>query len=173
MLDIKYIREFSDIVKENMQKKGRKDVSVVDEVLKIDKSYRSLLQEEQDVRASRNTISKQINEAKKKGEDIKPRLAQVQENPQKVKELTAKRESVYAELITKQKTIPNIMHKDVPIGTSDADNVEVERIGDIPTFSFAHKPHQQIAVDLGMADFESSAKTSGNGFYYIQGDLAL
>ncbi len=173
MLDIKYIREFPDLVKENMQKKNREDIAIVDEVLTLDESLREVMQEEQKLRSRRNTVSEQINKKKKLQEDVSELLAQVKEIPQEIKTLSEKKQAIQTQLRTTLKKIPNIIHKDVPLGASDADNVQTAQYGDIPSFSFEVKPHQEIAVSLGMADFESSARTSGNGFYYIQGDLAL
>ncbi len=173
MLDIKYIRDFSDEVKQNIQKKGRNDTEIVDDVLKLDDDLRLCMKEEQSHRASRNSLSKEINEYKKNKKDVSELLAQVQAIPQKIKETTQKRLDIESQLMNLLKKIPNIIHKDVPIGVSDKDNVAVKTIGEPTKFSFEPKPHQQIAVNLGMADFESSAETSGNGFYYLQGDLAL
>ena len=171
MLDIKFIREHVDEVKENMLRKNRTDVSLIDDVLSLDEKYRSLLTQEQDLRSQRNKLSEQVNKEKKAGNDITPLIAQVKAIPAQIKELTEQTTALKGELRVLLKKIPNIMHANVPPGVSDDDNVELRQIG-----SFVErdvKPHQEITESLGLSDFESSATTSGNGFYYIQGDLAL
>ena len=129
MLDPKFIREKPDEVKANMEKKN-KDASLVDSFLEADKQYRELLVQEQQLRSQRNSLSKQVNELKKKGEDATQVLEQVKQIPQKIKELDEQIQSQKEKLGELQRAIPNIMHESVPLGKTDADNVETKRFGE-------------------------------------------
>ncbi len=174
MFDIKFLRENPDVVKENIKKKGKKDrLKIVDEVLSLDKEWRTLKGEVDSIRASRNTLSRAIADAKKSGNDAKKLLKQAGEIPEKIEHLEKEMYSLEEKLSERLAKIPNIMHKDVPIGKDDSENVELEVIGKPKKFDFEVKSHAEIAEKLGVADFDASAKTSGNGFYYLQGDLAL
>lgn len=173
MIGIKILRENPQLVKENLARKKRDNTHIVDEAIKVDEEYRQMLHEEQQLRALRNKASEEINQLKKEGKDIKDKIAQIKEIPEQIKQLAEKTTELEKKRNALLSQLPNIMHEEVPEGNSDEDNVELERFGEIPTFDFKPKPHQQIAEDLGMADFESAATTSGAGFYYLQGDLAL
>ncbi len=174
MFDIKFLRENVDIVKENIKKKGKKDrLKLVDEIISVDKDWRALKGQVDEIRASRNKISKEIADAKKSGKDAKKLLKQAGEIPAKIEDLESEMYLLEEKLSGVLSKIPNIMHKDVPIGKDDSENVEWETIGKPEKFDFEVKSHAEIAENLGVADFDASAKTSGNGFYYLQGDLAL
>ncbi len=174
MFDIKFLRENPDVVKDNIKKKGKKDrLKLVDEILVKDTNWRVLKGEVDNIRSSRNKISKEIADAKKLGKDVKKLLKEAGEIPAKIESLEKQMYEFENEISQMLKKIPNIMHKNVPIGKDDSENVEWEVIGKPKKFDFEVKSHAEIAENLGVADFDASAKTSGNGFYYLQGDLAL
>jgi len=174
MLDIKFIRENQEKVKQNIKKKFQDDkLKKVDEILKKDKEYRSLLQKSEKLRAERNNITGNINKAKKQGEDISKLIKKAKDIPDEIKKIEETQNKLKKEIIEILYIIPNMIHKSVPIGKNDKENVEREKIGKPKKFSFEVKSHVKIAENLGIADFDTSTKTSGNGFYYLKGDLAL
>jgi len=180
MLDIKFIRENPEIVKENIKKKFQDaKLPLVDEVIELDAKNRAAITEASDLRASRNSLSKKIGmlmgQAKKdpsklqEAEEIK---AQVKANAERLLELE-KLESEYEERIRAiMLTIPNIIDPSVPIGPDDSANVEVERFGEavIPEYDIPY--HTEIMESLNGIDMDSAGRVSGNGFYYLMGDVA-
>ncbi|MBW2964476.1 serine--tRNA ligase [Candidatus Woesearchaeota archaeon] len=173
MLDIRFIRENPDAVRENMKKKFREDTHIVDEVLKKDEEYRALLQQAEKLRADRNQINVNINKTKKSGGDITVLLQQAKEIPQRIKEIEDRQNALKDEVTATLKKIPNILHESVPIGRDDKENVVRAVYGEPPKFAFPVKSHVEIAEHLGIVDFDASARVSGNGFFYLLGDLAL
>ncbi len=174
MLDIKFIRENPEKVKENIKKKYQYDkVELVDELLKKDEEKRNLMTESQDLRHKRNEISKSINEAKKNNKDATDLMNQAKDIPEQIKNIESKIEKLQAQIKEILFVIPNIIHSSVPIGKDDSENVEREVIGEAKNFDFEIKSHVELAEELGIADFETSADTSGKGFYFLKGDLAL
>ena len=174
MFDIKFLRENPDKVKDNIKKKHKTDrLKLVDEALLKDKKWRELKGEVDNVRASRNKISKEIADAKKAGKDAKKLLKEAGEIPGKIETLEKKMYSLEEELASILSKIPNMMHDSVAVGKDDSENVTMRKIGKPRDFNFEVKNHAEIAESIGVADFDASSKTSGNGFYYLQGDLAL
>ena len=174
MIDIKLIRENSKLVKENLKKKFQKDkIVLVDKVKKLDEEWRKLKYDEDALRGERNKISKKINEAKKKKKSVKALIKKAKAIPGKIAKIEEKRKKLHEEIREIMYKIPNIIHKSVPIGKCDVDNVEVKKYGRIKKFGFPVKGHVEIGEKLGMLDFDTSARTSGKGFYYLRGDLAL
>lgn len=180
MLDIKFIRENPEIVKENIRKKFQDaKLPMVDEVLELDAKNRAAITEASELRASRNTLSKQIGmlmgQAKKdpsKLEEAEKIKAQVKANAERLAELE-KLEEEYAERIRHMMlNIPNIIDASVPIGPDDSANVEVERFGEpvVPDFEIPY--HTQIMESLNGVDMDAAGRVSGNGFYYLMGDVA-
>ena len=125
------------------------------------------------MRSERNTISKQISELKKYGKSSKSELRKAKEIPGKIEKMQQRRKHLEGEIKECLSKIPNLMHKSVPIGKGEKDNKVVRRVGKIPKFKFPVKNHVQLAEDLDLVDFNVSGKVSGNGFYYLKGDLAL
>ena len=125
------------------------------------------------LRHERNKISIEIAEAKKANKDTKQLMKKASQIPDKIQEIETEAEKLYNEIQDIIKQIPNIIHKSVPIGKDASENVEIKKIGKPKKFSFEIKSHIELAESLGIADFDTSAKTSGNGFYYLLGDLAL
>jgi len=174
MLDIKFIRENPDIVRENIKKKFQDEKIVkLDEILKKDKKYRELLQESEKLRHERNKVTQDISAAKKSGKDTSSLLKKAKNIPEKIKKVEETQNKLKDEIKEILYIIPNIIHESVPIGKNDKENVEREKIGTPKKFDFEIKSHVDIAENLDIVDFDTSAKTSGNGFYYLKKDLAL
>ena len=174
MLDIKFIRENPDLVKENMKKKFMEDkIDLVDGLIKSDEEYRKLLQEAEKLRHERNAVTSKINDAKKTGGDVTELLAQAKDIPQKIKDTEEKMKLLKQEIMNNLAGIPGIIHESVPIGKDESENVEIKKWGEPRGFDFPVKNHVELCENLGLADFDSSAKTSGNGFYFLKGDLGL
>ena len=168
------IRENPELVKDNIKKKFQNEkLKLVDEIIKKDKEWRTFKAETDSLRAERNKISKDISEVKKAGKDTKVLLKKAGLIPEKIekveKEALKLEENIYESLLK----IPNIMHPSVPIGKNEKENKEIEKIGKPIKKTFEIKNHAEIIELLKVGDFNSSAKTSGNGFYYLIGDLAL
>lgn len=174
MIDIKLIRENPELVKENIKKKFQNHkLKMVDEVLEYDKQIKELKNSAEQLRHRRNVISEDINKFKKENKDIKPLLEEAKSIPEKIKVLEDKQHELEHKLQLNMMQIPNIIHESVPIGKDSTENVEIERLGHYKMQDFEVKNHAELAEGLGIADFDSSAKTSGTGFFYIKGDLAL
>ena len=175
MIDIKFLRENPEIVKENIKNKFQdKKLPLVDEVIKLDEESRELTLRCDELRSKRNTLSKQIGVLMGKGEkeEAEKVKAEVEEINKELDE-NAGKENEYKEKITEiMMVIPNIMDPSVPIGKDDSENVENEKFGDpfVPEFEIPY--HADIIEALGGLDKESAGRTSGNGFYYLIGDVA-
>ena len=175
MLDIKFVRENPDIVKENIKKKFQDNkLPMVDEVIELDKEVREIQQEADGLRAKKNTIAKQIGALMAQGkkdeaEEVKKEVAK---NAARLAELEAKEPDVREKLTKLMMVIPNIIDETVPIGKDDSENVELERFGDpfVPEFEVPY--HTDIMEKLGGIDLDSARKVAGNGFYYLMGDIA-
>jgi len=174
MLDIKFIRENPKLVKENIKRKFQNEkIKKVDELIEKDKKYRELLQKSEKLRSERNKITSEINELKKQGKDISKVIKKAKEIPEKIKKAEENQNQLKKEIIEIMLLIPNIISKDSPIGKDESENVEIKKAGKIKKFDFPVKNHVEIAENLGIIDFDSSAKVSGNGFYYLKNELAL
>ncbi|MBM3234010.1 serine--tRNA ligase [Candidatus Pacearchaeota archaeon] len=176
MIDIKLIRENPELVKENIKKKFQNDkLSLVDKVRKLDEEWRKLKTEADKLRAERNKISEEINKAKKakdekKAWDLIKKAKEIPEKIEKIEEKTAKLEEEIKQIMY---TIPNIIHKSVPRGRDSSENVERKKIGKPKTPKFPVLHHAELAEKLGGVDFDSARETSGNGFYFLKGKLAI
>jgi seryl-tRNA synthetase len=174
MLDIKLLRETPEIVKANTKKKGQEQkLPLIDKILKLDEEWRKLKTESDNLRASRNSVSKEISEAKKAGKDTKVLMKRASQIPDEIAKIEEKMVKAEADIEVILKQLPNIMWKGVPVGKDSTGNPETYRGGKIPKFDFPIKTHVEVAEGLGVADFDASARVAGNGFYYIKGDLAL
>jgi seryl-tRNA synthetase len=174
MIDIKLIREHEEDVKKNIKKKSQHEkVSVVDTIKKLDADWRKLKYDIDSLRSKRNALSEEINKAKKEGENIQTLIEKAKKIPDTIKKRERKAEKVYEELKKHLLTIPNMMHKSVPQGKDASENVELKKHGKIPKFSFPIQNHVTLLENLELANFESSARVSGSGFYYLKNELAL
>ncbi|HQI57513.1 MAG TPA: serine--tRNA ligase [Candidatus Pacearchaeota archaeon] len=176
MIDIKILRENPDIVKENIRKKFQDDkLKLVDEVLVLDEKWRKAKYEEDGLRSERNKVSEEINQAKKKKDEkaAKQLLKRAKEIPDKIAEIQEKRKKLEEDIKQIMYKIPNIIHDSVPIGKDSSENVEIKRVGkpEIPNYEIFN--HAELAEKLNGVDFDSARETSGNGFYFLTGDLAV
>jgi seryl-tRNA synthetase len=174
MFDIKLIREKPEAVLQNIKRrKDESKIKLFHEVIKIDDAWRKIKFEEDKIRSKRNNLSKEVAEAKKRGEDPKTILEEAKKIPTELKELDERRTKLEQELNKNLKELPNMLHESVPYGKDDTENVEIKKVGKIIKQDFELKPHQEIAENLNVADFDRSAKIAGHGFYFLKGDLAL
>ena len=180
MLDIKFIRENPDIVKENIKKKFQdQKLPLVDKVLALDGENRRSITEASELRAQRNTLSKQVGmlmgQAKKdpsKLEEAEAVKAKVKANAQRLAELEARETELEAEIHKILLTIPNIIDPSVPIGPDDSANVERETFGEAVVPEFEIPYHTEIMERLDGIDMDAAGRVAGNGFYYLLGDVA-
>ncbi len=175
MLDIKFVRENPEIVKENIRKKFQDGKLVlVDEVIALDKELREIKQEVEVLRAKRNKISKQIGMLMGQGkkEEAEQVKAEVANDGAKIDELSKREAQVDEELTKKMMVIPQIIDPTVPIGKDDSENVEVQRYGDpiVPDFEIPY--HTEIMEMFKGIDLDAARRVAGNGFYYLMGDIA-
>ena len=174
MIDIKLIRENAKQVKENIKKKFQtQKLVLVDKIKKLDDEWRKLKYQSDNLRKERNKISEKINQAKKAKQDIKDLIKKAKEIPEKIKKIEDKTDKLQTQIKEIMYQIPNIMHKSVPTGKSDKENKEIKKIGKPKKFDFKVKSHVELGEQLGVLDFDTSAKISGNGFYYLKKELAL
>jgi len=176
MIDINLIRENPTLVKENIKKKFQDEkILLVDEISELDKKWRKLKFEADNLRASRNTISKQISEAKKAKDESQASnlLKEAKLIPEKIKSIEEQTTFIETEIKQAMLQIPNIISEETPLGKTEEENVEIKKVGKTPKFSFPIKNHVELAESLGIVDFDASARVSGNGFYYLKGDLAF
>jgi seryl-tRNA synthetase len=175
MLDIKFLRENPDIVKENIKKKFQDHkLPLVDEVIELDKERREVQAEADAIRAEKNQISKQIGALmaqgkKEEAEEVKKKVA---ESAARLKELEEKEPIIEEKVKAIMMRIPNIIDSSVPVGKDDSENVEVERFGEpvVPDFEIPY--HTEIIEKLSGIDLDSAREVAGNGFYYLIGDVA-
>jgi seryl-tRNA synthetase len=180
MLDMKFVRENPEIVKENIKKKFQDaKLPLVDQVLALDEENRAAVNEANDLRAQRNTLSKQVGmlmgQAKKdpsKLAEAEAAKAKVKANADRLAQLEAKETELAAQIRHIMLQIPNIIDPSVPIGPDDSANVEVQRFGEPKTPDFEIPYHTQIMESFNGIDMDAAGRVSGNGFYYLMGDIA-
>ena len=175
MLDIKFVRENPDVVKENIRKKFQdQKIPMVDEVIALDQENRNIKQEVESLRANKNKISKQIGAlmAQGKKEEAEEVKKEVAASGAKIDELSAREKEVEEKIKTIMMTIPNIIDPSVPVGKDDRENVEIERFGEpvVPDYEVPY--HAEIMESFDGLDLDSARKVAGNGFYYLMGDIA-
>jgi seryl-tRNA synthetase len=174
MIDIKLIRENPELVKENLKKKNQENkIVLLEKIKKDDEKWRNLKLESDKIRASRNTISKEISEFKKAGKETKKLMEKAQEIPIKIKEIEEQMTKLEIKINESLKEIPNIISSKTPSGKDSTENIEIKKGGKINKFDFPIKTHVELAEDLDLADFDASARVSGAGFYYLKNELAM
>lgn len=175
MIDIKFLRENPEVVKENIRKKFQMHkIDLVDEVLEFDQKSRELIAKGDELRSQRNQLSKEIGKLmaggqKQEAEEIKAKVNAINEDLAENEKLEAE----YSEKVTNiMMKIPNIMHESVPIGKDDSENVEVQKYGEpvVPAYEIPY--HAEIMECLAGLDLDSARRVAGNGFYYLMGDVA-
>ena len=175
MLELKFVRENPDIVKQNIKNKFQDGkLPLVDEVIALDAENRATQKEADDLRASRNKLSKQIGALmgqgkKEEAEEVKK---QVSANSARLAELEAKESELAEKILKIMMTIPNIIDPSVPIGKDDSENVEIEKFGEpvVPDFEIPY--HTDIMERFNGIDLDAARRVAGNGFYYLMGDIA-
>ena len=175
MIDLKFLRENPDVVKQNIKNKFQDEkLKLVDEVIELDAENRKVQLEADNLRANRNSISKKIGAlmAQGKREEAEALKEQVNKDAAHLQELQAKEGELQEEIKKRMMVIPNIIDPSVPIGKDDSENVEVERFGEpfVPDFEIPY--HTEIMERLNGIDLDSARKVAGNGFYYLMGDIA-
>ena len=175
MLDLKFVRENPDIVKQNIKNKFQdKKIPLVDEVIELDAKNRAAKKEADDLRANKNKIAKQIGALMGQGkkEEAEELKKQVAEQSARLSELEEQEKDLGERILKIMMTIPNIIDPSVPIGKDDSENVEIERFGEpvVPDFEIPY--HTEIMEKFNGIDLDSARKTSGTGFYYLMGDIA-
>ena len=175
MLDIKFVRENPEIVKQNIRNKFQDNkLELVDKVIELDKENREIKQEVEALRAERNKTSKQIGAlmAQGKRDEAEEVKKQVAASGARIDELSAREKEVEEELLKNMMVIPNIIDPSVPIGKDDSENVEIEKFGEpvVPDFEVPY--HTDIMESFDGIDLDSARRVAGNGFYYLMGDIA-
>lgn len=175
MLDIKFVRENPEVVKENIRKKFQDyKLELVDEVIELDKENRNIKQEVESLRANKNKISKQIGAlmAHGKRDEAEEVKREVAASGVRIEELSVREKEVEEKIKKNMMIIPNIIDPSVPVGKDDSENVEVERFGEpvVPDFEIPY--HSEIMESFDGLDLDSARKVAGNGFYYLMGDIA-
>ena len=175
MIDLKFLRENPEIVKQNIKNKFQdQKLPLVDEVIELDAKARATQKEADELRASRNTLSKQIGQLMGQGkkEEAEAVKAQVSANAARLAELEETEKELQEKVTKIMMVIPNIIDPSVPIGKDDSENVEVERFGEpvVPDFEVPY--HTDIMESFNGIDMDSARKVAGNGFYYLMGDIA-
>lgn len=175
MLDIKFVRDNPDLVKENIRKKFQdQKLHLVDEVIELDTRIRALKNTGGDLRAERNSTSAMIGQMmrEKRIEEANKAKARVVEINEKLVDIEAEEEKLNKELLDRMMVIPNIIDPSVPIGKDDSENVEIKRFGEPALKDFEIPYHLDILENLDGIDLDSARKVAGNGFYYLTGDIA-
>ena len=175
MLDIKFLRENPNVVKQNIKNKFQDDkLPLVDEVIALDAEARRTQQEADELRASRKKISKEIGAlmAQGKKEEAEAKKAEVNNNAARLEELSANEKELQEKVKKIMMVIPNIIDPSVPIGKDDSENVEIEKFGEpvVPGFEIPY--HTDIMESFDGIDIDAAGKVAGNGFYYLMGDIA-
>ena len=175
MIDIKFLRENPEIVKENIRKKFQDEkLPLVDEVIALDAENRKTQQEGDDLRAKRNKISKEIGAlmAQGKKEEAEAKKAEVTAGAKRLAELEVLGAELQEKVTKIMMAIPNIIDPSVPVGKDDSENVEIQKYGEpvVPDFEVPY--HADILTSISGLDKESAGRTSGEGFYYLMGDAA-
>jgi seryl-tRNA synthetase len=170
MIDIKFIRENPAFVKQNCKNRGY-DAGDVDEILALDEKWRILKKQDDDLRAERNKISKEINEAKKQNKNISALLKEAKRIPERLKKNEEEEKQLREDLDKFLALIPNIQAKEVPVG-GEGKNKVIHKKGELPKFNFPVKSHVELLEKTGLLDMGRAAKLTGTGFYLFKGEFA-
>src|SRR5208282_4402769 len=172
MLDMKFVRDNADVVKENLKRRGEIDkIALVDQLINDDQKWRSVQSEANALRAKRNKLTEEIAQLRRKGQDTSSLVKQAEQIPRQIKDLEQQTTELGNKVTGALMGLPNIMHESVPFGKDEDDNFEVKKWGEPPEFGFQPRDHIDLAIGLGLIDIESAAKVAGARFYYLRGDL--
>jgi len=174
MLDIKLIRESPEIVISNLNKrKDHEKIKWIEIIKEKDEKWKKLHIEVDELRHERNEVSRKIGQLKKEGKDTKELMMRASSIPEEINKKEEEKNKLKNDIDNYLLQIPNIMHESVPYGKSDDENLEIKKWGEPKKFDFEIKNHVEAGENLGLLDFEISAKLSGHGFYILRGQLAL
>ncbi len=174
MLDIRFIRDNTDLIRANLKLRRDKDkLKDFELLLEMDEKIRVLMREIQDQRTRRNKLSREIGELKKSGQDSSKLEKQVNKVNDEIKSLESEKDAIQANLNRIQMSIPNILHESVPFGKDEEDNVVVREWGGKPNFDFQYHSHVDLLETLGVGDIPRAAKIAGSRFYYLKNELVL
>jgi len=172
VLDIKFVRENPDAVKENLRKRGTPEkIEEVDRLLALDSKWRQVLAEADRLRRTRNEITLAIAQAHKKGQDKSGLMKQAEEIPEKIKEIEVQTDDFKKQAEAILLNIPNMVHASVPFGKDENDNQELRKWGEIPKLNFKPSDHIDLGLKLELIDIERAGVVAGARFYYLRGDL--
>lgn len=172
MLDMNLIRENPDLVRDSMRRRNM-DPSLVDQVLALDTEWRETLTQGNTLRHKKNTLAEEIKQLRQKGEDISLKIAESKELPQKIQFLDEKEKDLMSHIREIMLQIPNILHKSVPDGLDDTENVEMKRWGTFKEYDFELKSHVDIMEGLNLLDTDRASKVAGSRFYYLKNEAVL
>lgn len=170
MLDLKFIRSETDAVKEAAKNKGEK--VDIDRIIELDKKRREIIGEVEKLKAEKNVASEKIAGLKKKGEDASEMIGEMKKVSSKISDMDGELRNAESEIEELLLWVPNIPHETVPVGQTDADNVEIKSWGEVKSFDFQARPHWEIGEMIGGLDLAHGASLSGSGFYYSVGPVA-
>jgi len=172
MLDIKFVREHSDEVKENLKRRGDLNkITWIDELISEDKKWRDIQSEANSLRNQRNRLTDEIGSLRKTGADTSLLVREAEQIPDQIRKLETGGSEIESRVKNILMQLPNMMHESVPFGVDESGNVEVKRWGQEPRFTFTPKDHIDLAMKLNLIDLERAAKVAGARFYYLRGDL--
>lgn len=174
MLDINLIRERPEVVRRDLEKRGDADkLRLLDDILKWDKEWREAYAKVNELRHRRNVLSKQVAEARQRGEDTSVLLQEASELGHRIEEVEAEMRRLRSSIDSALMRLPNVLDEDVPVGKDDTENVEIRHWGEPQRPDFELLPHGELLESLGLGDFERARKVAGAGFLYMKGDLVL
>ncbi len=168
MLDLKFIRENPDLVKESLTKRGL-NPELVDEFLEYDNKRRDILYEVEQLRHKRNVASEKIGQLKRAGEDVQPMITEMKDVSDRIKSFENELDDVEKNVNSIRLEIPNIPHEDVPVGDDEEDNELIRKWGEPRDFDFDFKPHWELGENLDILDFERGTKVTGSRFTFLKG----
>ncbi len=174
MLDIHFVRDNPDIIKDNLKKRDQSDkISWVDEILIKDKRWRNLKQKADRLRKQRNELTNEIRELKQQGKSIENHLKLAKSIPEKITNVENEMNELKQQIDSYLMRLPNILHESVPIGKDEKDNVPIRFFGEPKIPNFELMPHGEFLEKIGLANFKKASQVSGAGFYYVLSDLVL
>ncbi len=174
MLELSMIRETPEKVEADLKKRGDTEkLTWLSDLLEKDKLWRTLKRDSDELRARRNTLTREVQNAKKNGQDPAKLIDEAKKIPETIKQAEASMDELRTTVNQYLMRLPNILHESVPLGKSDEDNVCVREWGQKRKPEFELKHHGELAAELGLADFERAVKISGAGFFFLKGDLAF
>jgi seryl-tRNA synthetase len=172
MLDMKFVRDNANMVKEDLKRRGDLNkVPLVDDLIENDRKWRGLQTEANNLRAKRNRLTEEIAKLRRQGADSSAFVKEAEQIPEQIKQIEKQTAELDSQITGTLLKLPNVMHESVPFGKDENDNVEIKRWGKPPEFDFTPKDHIDLALRLGLIDLERAAKVAGARFYYLRGDL--